>query len=293
MYTGNGATKKFLIPPEYDGSEVYLTFSTGRSIKMLEGEGYTISGGYAVFSAAVPAGVIVSFAEPEGYEAPVRNGYVVIYNDGRIVEVDEDPTEFLLRTQEILSEAKNHYDEVKSYAGEAITQIMGLKGKITDEFEGLLYEYSMRGQTVLTETADRLKGTIHTELESALLKIAQDAQAVDAGLQVMELTKKEVEGIAKTAAEEAKREVLSDGYEILEAYEDVKKLKNDYEYYLSEARGAAQKAGLEVQAAMNLKAEEELEMLRSLRTKLESDSENLNARINSAIEVMRGGINGR
>ena len=36
MYTGNGATKKFLIPPEYDGREVYLTFSTGRSIKILE-----------------------------------------------------------------------------------------------------------------------------------------------------------------------------------------------------------------------------------------------------------------
>ncbi len=293
MYTGNGATKKFLIPFGYDGSEVYLTFSTGRTIKMLEGEGYTISGGYAVFSAAVPAGVIVSFSEPEGYEAPVRNGYVVIYNDGRIIEVDEDPTEFLVRTQEMLSEAKNHYAEVKSYAGEAVTQLMSLKAKIANEFEGVLYEYSMKGQTVLTETADRLKGTIRTELEGALLKIAKDAQAVEAGLQILELTKKEIEGVAKNAAEETKREILSDGYEILKAYEDVKKLKNDYEYYLNEARGAAQKAGLEVQAAMSLKAEEELEMLRSLRTKLETDSNNLNARINSAIEVLRGEINGR
>ena len=44
---------------------------------------------------------------------------------------------------------------------------------------------------------------------------------------------------------------------------------------------------------MNLKAEEELEMLRSLRMKLETDSNNLNARINSAIEVLRGEVNGR
>ena len=293
MYTGNGATKKFLIPSESDGSEVYLTFPTGRSIKILEGEGYMISGGYAEFSAAVPAGVIVSFSEPEGYEPPVRNGYVVIYNDGRIVEVDDDPTEFLLRTQEILSEAKNHYADVRSYAEEAVTQLMSLKVKIADEFEGVLYDYSQRGQVVLTETADLLKGTIRAELEGALLKIAQDAQAVEAGLQILELTKKEIEGIAKSAAEEAKREVLSDGYEILEAYEDVKRLKNDYEYYLNEARGAAQKAGLEVQAAMNHKAEEELEMLRSLRLKLETDSENLNARISNAIEVLRGELNGR
>ena len=193
----------------------------------------------------------------------------------------------------MLSEANNHYAEVKSYAEEAVTQLMSLKAKIANEFEGVLYEYSMRGQSVLTETADRLKGTIRTELEGALLKIAKDAQAVEAGLQILELTKKEIEGAAKRAAEEAKREVLSDGYEILEAYEDVKKLKNDYEYYLNEAKGAAQKAGLEVQAAMNLKAEEELEMLRSLRMKLETDSNNLNARINSAIEVLRGEVNGR
>ena len=44
---------------------------------------------------------------------------------------------------------------------------------------------------------------------------------------------------------------------------------------------------------MTQKANEELEMLRSLRIKLEDDREMLNARINSVIEVLRSGANGR
>ena len=64
MYTGNGVTRKFPLPAGYDGSEVYLIFPTGKSIKMREGEGYTVSEGAVYFSAAIPAGVVVSFTEP-------------------------------------------------------------------------------------------------------------------------------------------------------------------------------------------------------------------------------------
>ena len=192
MYTGNGVTRKFPIPTGYDGSAVYLIFPTGKSIKMMNGEGYTVSEGTVYFSAAIPAGVTVSFSEPENViSAGDALNYVVIYKDGRIVEASEDPTELLVQTQKALTDAKAHYADVKAYAEEAIDRVMKLKETLADEFEGLLYKYTIKGKEQITENATLLKSEIHTELEGALLKIKAEAQTVEAGLQIMELLKKE------------------------------------------------------------------------------------------------------
>ena len=294
MYTGNGVTKKFPIPAGYDGSEVYLIFPTGKSIKMVKDEGYTVSDGTVYFSAAIPAGVIVSFDEPEGYgETPTGSGYVVIYNDGHIVEVADDPAEYLAQSQKVLTEAKKHYAEVKEYAAASIVKLSTLGDKLKDEVEGILYESSQRGKEQITELVELLKGQIRTELENALLEIERKAQTVEADLQVMELLKQEAQTTATIAAEKASAEVWSECAEAVKACEAIEQVKQDCKYYAEEAKGAAQKAGLEVQAAMTTKANEELEMLRSLRLRLESDRDTLNARIDSAIEVLRSGINGR
>ena len=294
MYTGNGVTKKFPIPVGYDGSKVYLIFPTGKSIKMVKDEGYTVSDGTVYFSAAIPAGVVVSFEEPEEVsEETGKTGYVVVYNDGHIVEVTDDPAEYLAQSQKVLTEAKKHYNEVKEYAAATIANLTTLQAQLKDEFERILYESSQRGKEQITDLSDLLKGQIRTELENALLEIEQKAQTVETGLQVMELLKKEAQSAAQESAETASQNVWTECVSAIEACEETKKLKADYEYYLEEANSAAQQAGLEVQAAMTTKANEELEMLRSLRLRLESDRDTLNARINSAIEVLRSEINGR
>ena len=295
MYTGNGVTKKFPIPAGYDGSKVYLIFPTGKSIKMIKDEGYTVSDGTVYFSAAIPAGVVVSFDEPEGYgETPTQGtGYVVIYNDGHIVEVADDPAEYLAQSQKVLTEAKKHYAEVKEYAAASIVNLSTLGDKLKDEVEGILYESSQKGKEQITELVELLKGQIRTELENALLEIECKAQTVEAGLQVMELLKSEAQNAANRAAEEARNYVIAESASVLNTLEEIKKLYAECKYYYMEAQSAAQKAGLEVQAAMTTKANEELEMLRSLRLRLESDRDTLNARIDSAIEVLRSDINGR
>ncbi len=294
MYTGNGVTKKFPIPDGYDGSAVYLVFPTGKSIKMINGEGYTISEGAVYFSAAIPAGVVVDFKEPENViSAGDTLNYVVIYKDGRIVEVSEDPTELLVQTQKALVDAKAHYAEVTEYAQEAVKQITKLKETLADDFERLLYEYSVKGKEQITENATLLKSEIHTELEGALLNIRKEVQTVEAGLQIMALLKSEAESSAKNAAEEARKQVVDGSAWVLDTLEDIEKLRVECDYFYQEAKSAAQKAGLEVQAAMTQKANEELEMLRSLRLKLEDDRSTLNARIDSAIEVLRGTQNVR
>ena len=294
MYTGNGVTKKFPIPAGYDGSKVYLIFPTGKSIKMVKDEGYTVSEGAVYFSAAIPAGVVVSFDEPEGFGEPsTGTGYVVIYNDGHIVEVDDDPAEYLAQSQKVLTEAKKHYAEVKEYAEATLINLVKVGDTLKDEVEGILYESSQRGKGQIMDLAELLKSEIRTELGNALLSIQKEAQTVEAGLQVMELLKVEAQSAAKTAAEKTSAEVWSECAEAVKACEAIEQVKQDCKYYAEEAKGAAQKAGLEVQAAMTTKANEELEMLRSLRLRLESDRETLNARIDNAIEVLRSDINGR
>ena len=294
MYTGNGVTKKFPLPDGKDGSVVFLIFPTGKSIKMEKEEGYTVSDGAVYFSVAIPAGVVVSFEEPEEISEDNRAlRYVVIYRDGRITEVTEDPAEYLAQSQKVLSDAGRHYAEVKSYASQTITELMKLKSELADELEGLLYEYTQRGRELITENAEVLKGQIRMEQETALLEITRRAETVESGLQIMELLKKEAQAVSQTAAQETSAEILCKCEETLQAVKHVRQLKGDCEYYSEEAKSAAQKAGLEVQAAMNHKAEEELEMLRSLRLKLESDSENLNRRIDSAWEMLRSEANGR
>lgn len=290
MYTGNGVTRKFPLIEGYDGSAVYLIFPTGKSIKMMNGEGYTVSEGAVYFSAAIPAGVAVSFSEPENViSAGDALNYVVIYKDGRIVEVSEDPTELLVQSQKMLTDAKAHYVEVTKYAQEAIDQVTRLKETLADDFERLLYEYTIKGKEQITENAMLLKSEIHAALEAALLEIERKTQTVEAGLQIMELLKGEAQSAANRAAEEAKNQVLAESTGVLDILKDIEKLRAECDYFYQEAKSAAQKAGLEVQAVMTQKVNEELEMLRSLRAKLEDDREMLNARINSAIEVLRNG----
>ncbi len=207
--------------------------------------------------------------------------------------MSEDPTELLVQSQKALTDAKAHYAEVTAYAEGAIERITSLKETLADEFERLLYEYSVKGKEQITENAALLKSEIHTELEGALLNIRKEAQTVEAGLQIMALLKSEAESAAKNAAEEAKKQVVDGSAWVLDTLEDIEKLRAECDYFYQEAKSAAQKAGLEVQAAMTQKANEELEMLRSLRIKLENDREMLNARINSAIEVLRSGTGGR
>ena len=294
MYTGNGVTRKFLLPSGVDGSEVYLIFPTGQSIKMKRDQGYTVSEGAVYFSGAVPAGVEVSFTEPEGYgEQTITKGYVVIYNDGRIVQEDFDPAEYLLESQKILSEAKKHHEEVTQYAEEAILRVMTLKEELGQDVERLLYTSTVKTQNLLEETASRLKEEISAGLDEALTSIRKEAETVEAGLQIMEQLKEETSSISEASASATKASIEEKCNAVLSAYGAMQKLKSDCEYYCEEARSAARKAGLETQAAMSVKAEEELEMLKSLRLKLESDSETMNKRIDNALEMLRSELDGR
>lgn len=288
MYTGNGITKKFIIPAGYDGSVVVLKLPTGKNIVMKNGEGYTIENGAVVFSAAIPSGVIVSFDDPEE-SATIKstNAYVVIYGDGTIKEVDEDPSVILVQTQKLLLEATALNAEVRAYSENTLTQLMRIGETLTKDFEGRLFGYQTRAEEAIKEAAATVSADLRHEWERTLMEIHSDTSAIHEGIQIMEQLKTEMRAMTIDAAENTKTEIYSKCDGLLEKVSEVHALKSKIEEIYEKAKYASESAGREVLSSMNVKANEIIEMWRSLRLKLESDHELLNAKINNRLEMLR------
>ena len=289
MYMGNGTAKKFLIPSGYDGSIVVLTLPSGKKIKMLAGDGgYKIENGAVIFSAAIPAGVIVSFDEPEESETLKNSSaYVVIYGDGTIKEVDEDPTLYLEQTQKLLTEAKALDNDVRQYAENTLTTLMRIGEKLTSDFEGRLFGYSTRAENAISEAAASVREDLRHEWERTLTEISSEAGTIREGIQIMEELKAEMRAITTDAAETTKEEIINRCSEIFEKITEVRELKAQTEEACKDAKYAAESAGREALLTMNTKAGEIIEMWRSLRLKMEADYEMLNTKINNRLEMLR------
>lgn len=292
MYTGNGAAKKFRIPEGYDGSVVVLGLPTGKTIKMKAGEGYEIAGEYVIFDAVIPSGITISFEEDEDSEPLITSGYVVIYGDGTIQEVNEDPVKYLEETQKILSEAKKQTASINEISERTVERIKSLGEDTANKYESELYKYEQRAESMMNETVSLLRAEMRTEAEIILSQVTEALSQINAGLSRMEDIREETRGISAESARETEERIIKDCERILEAYEEIAEIKIEIKRLADEAKYAADSAGREASALMNSKVNEEIEMLRSLRLKLEDDSELLMTKINNAWEVLRGELNG-
>ena len=289
MYAGNGVTKKFPIPDGKDGSAVFLKLPTGKTIRMTQGEGYTVQDGAVYFFAAIPVGVEVVFDEPEE-SATLTNtsSYVVIYGDGTIREVDEDPVLYLERTQKLLAEVKAIDTETRQYAENTLTQLMRLGETLTSEFDGRLLGYSTRAEDAISEAVAGVRSDLRHEWEATLTEISTQAGKIREGVQIMELLKDEMREISRETAQATKNELVNLCVEIPESVKEIQALKAEIEGIYQDAKYAAESAGREVLMTMNAKSNENTEMWRSLRLKMESDYETLNTKINNRLELLRG-----
>lgn len=292
MYTGNGAAKKFRIPEGYDGSVVVLGLPTGKTIKMKAGEGYEIAGEYVIFDAVIPSGITISFEENEESEPLINTGYVVIYGDGTIQEVNEDPVKYLEETQKILKTAMKQTDSINDIAERTVERIKSLGENTANKFESELYKYEQRGENLMNETVSLLRAEMRTEAEIILSQVTEALSQINGGLSRMEDIREETRGISNESARETEERILKDCASVKEIYEELTEIRTETKRFRDEAKYAAETAGREANALMNMKVNEEIEMLRSLRLKLEDDSELLMTKLNNAWEVLRGELNG-
>lgn len=288
MYIGNGTTKKFPIPIGYDGSVVVLRLPSGKSIKMTEGEGYEIRQGSVVFNAAVPSGVVVSFDEPEATETLGNaNSYVIIYGDGSMREVTEDPAIYLETVQKLLTEAREQMQEVREYASATITRLLELRQEVVNEFDGKLYDYGNRAEDAITDAVSHVRQNIRNEWNATLDEISGETVKIRDGLHAMEEMRREVRDIVSLSAERIKEELSEQCADVLVGLTEMRELRADVQGIYKDAKYAAETAGREAQAQLNVKVNEELEVLRSLRLRLEEDYEMLNTKITNRLELLR------
>lgn len=295
MYTGNGVTKKFPIPAGYDGQVVILTMPSGKGIKMTEGDGYKIEGDSIIFFAAVPAGITISFDESQAGELVNTNsgGYVVIYSDGSMKEITEDPALLLEQTQKILSEAKKKADEISQTSNEAISYITGLLSTVNADLEGRLTGYAQRAEEIIAEAAAEVKIQIRNDYAPTLESLTEKSNEIRESLQVMELLKDEIRESAITAAKDTKLEIISQCQNVITACENLGQLKNEIQNLSESTRSEIIQERNKFLDSIELKAQQELEALKSLRLKMENDYQMLNTKINNRWDLLRGEIDGR
>ncbi len=298
MYTGNGAAKKFLIPSGYNGETVYLVIGS-QYVKMTAGENYEISGDYVVFSQVVPSGVMICFELPSGAEATKMKAtsYIVIYGDGTIRQVDEDPAIMLEEARNTLEKAESYLDEVRDFAAATLQEIKATGDVVTAEFEGRLLGYTARAEDAIDEAAACVKTDLKEEFTAALEEVrtaTQEVQAVQATRSIATLKAaaqedNEVSNAAEQAAEQAAEEIAEKCSEAIEAYSKMAELKDEMQELYDSAKYAAETVGREIQTAFTRKVNEEIEILKSLRLRMETDYDTIKTKIDTRLDLLKGG----
>ena len=290
MYTGNGVTKNFPIPEGYDGRVVILRMPGGKGIRMTEGESYEVKDGSVCFFAAVPAGIEILFDELSEAEMMSNNAgnYVVIYGDGTISEVDEDPVLILAEAKRLLNEAIQCKDEAEHSCREAAGYVTGLTDSLKAELKGMLDGYEMTAGEIAAAEAAEAKSRITTDWAETLERIAAETKAAKESRYEVEKLLEETRQIAVNAAMAVRDEIALKCDQVLKGCEALKELKNEINETGRILKQELEKTYYDVREKVNITASEELEILKSLRLRIEDDYNTLSAKINARWEFLRG-----
>ena len=294
MYIGNGVTKKFPLPAGYDGSVVILKIPNGKGVRMIQGEGYTVKDGAVIFYAPVPSGIEILFDDTGEIELMSANSksYVVIYADGSMREVDEDPTLILDEAKKILTDAKRVAAELEQNISDAKTYITSVLSNSGADLDGRLDGYSSKVEESVAEAAEQVRIQIMDEWNAILDRIEVEKNTVKEYARNVEHIQDELESLSLNMAQTLKDELLSKCEDVLQGCEDLKILKSEVQTIAADVKLEVTQIAQNAAAEMRLKINEELELLRNLRSKMESDYNTLNTRINNRWDLLRGESNG-
>ncbi len=292
MYVGNGITRKFLIPEGYDGSVVVLSMEGGKGIRMAEGIGYFIEGRYVTFSTPVPKGIKVSFNEADATEIMKKNSgaYVVVYADGTIKEVDEDPTLLLEEARKLLADVKQSLKECEQATSDAKKYMTSMLSSSGADLDGRLEGYSQVAQKAVDEAIINAKRELTESWSTTLERLTVDTSTLRLTLEEIQRVKAEVESTASRVGNDVKDEILNECKDLFENIKTLKDIKTVLENEFIKAKENLEKIRLDIYQEVRLKVNEEIEMLRSLRNNMEQDFETLNTKINNRWDLLRSDL---
>jgi hypothetical protein len=213
LYQGNGITAEFPLPEGADGTKVYLT-AGGKTIRMKEDGSYRIDAGTVVFDIPPPDGTVISFQE----DAPARvHGVcVVIYPDGTVKEVTEDPYILLVEAKAERDGAKKllHRIEDQLEKSERLIKVEGdiAKDKLTLRME----KYQDYIEEAVKGAAEAAQNEVKAYIDQKLIEMRKKhKETMDARTDV-EDKRSRMESRIGEAAEKVKAELAPLGENLSE-----------------------------------------------------------------------------
>ena len=267
MYIGNGVTKKFPLPNGYDGSIVILKMAGGSGIRMAQDVSYTVEDNAVQFFTAPPAGIEINFDESDASEVMDKNSgaYIIIYADGSIKEVDEDPSLILEEARKILTEAKEMNSEANENLVGAKEYIKGVFTTSGADLDGRLDGYAQQAKELATSAAYETRKIIESDWEILTKRL---------NIQEINLTDKlEKINNAVNDADNLKTSFISEIQQEAElASEKANKYLKDFQQIKLDVQAEADNAKLKINEVLQTAISEirtkfsgEFEMLKSLR----------------------------
>jgi len=277
MYTGNGVTTDFPLPDGVDGSTVWLTPPGGQSIMMETGATYTIVSGAVRFIIPPPNGWTVSFCKPAEDGQVMTDGYVVVYANGTMKTVSEDPAELVEQALALLAQAKKEREETAALIASKGAEVKTLADEAKAAIEGRLLNYGARAEEAIAAAASAARADAAERVSAAIEELRAGQESVTEARDEIRLAQATVRNAAKTAALEAAQDTENEVHdccrEALEAYEKIRALSPELEQLAEQARSAATTAGREVAQTMTAQYNVLLEDLRGIYGRLNRDVE--------------------
>lgn len=273
-------TTEFPLPPGADGHTVGLAPPGGIAIKLKENEAYTVRDGTVYFFTPPPNGTTVTF-EPLEVAARSAGGMkgvcTVLYPDGTMREVTQDPWELLEAAACEREEAKREREALRALLAQEGAEVRALAAEAKEALKSRLLNYDARAESAIAAAVKATKEDTATAVNKVLLEIRnKHKQVLSAGEDVrisLERAEAAAENGANLAVRAASEEMACRCAETREAWEHIRGLKPVFEELAAEAKAAASDAGRELTRTFTARTEVILDELKGLRGRLENDLE--------------------
>jgi hypothetical protein len=269
-YVGNGITREFPLPEGADGENVYLLLD-GLIIPMNK-ESYAIQNGAAVFSIPPPNGSIVAFEPPAGNaDAGAAPYCYVIYPDGTMKKVSQDPYELLI-------EAKAERDEAKKLLRQAAEtlekteRVVHVESEIAKEkLTARLEKYSTLVEDSIKGVGDAAKTEVENSLDKKMIEFRNKHKSIQNIHARAEAILTEAREAATQAAALAAQEVEEKCRRAIEAADEMRALKIELQTLRDEAGNAAASSGANAAREAGAYTQAVIEEIRSLKAIVEGE----------------------
>ncbi|GHV57538.1 hypothetical protein FACS1894216_22080 [Synergistales bacterium] len=207
MYKGNGSTAAFPLPGGADGTEVWL-LAGGAGTRLKQDDAYRITDGSVVFAYPPPGGTEITFKAPEDGGGKAGGGMPplqVLYPDGTVREVGEDPYELLLEAKAEREEARKLLVKALDAAGRlektAAKQCLEIGGKLS----AFSKKYTDEINEAEKEAAARVKAAGEYEAKLFRQTARETRELSDSALREIQGAKDAIGKETRDAAENAAR----------------------------------------------------------------------------------------